>query len=56
MTPLTDTDWWQSSVLLQWFEQAAMVAQEYLPEDLNLSYSPADIVPTETATEVTVDP
>jgi membrane protein required for colicin V production len=56
MTPLTDTDWWQSSVLLQWFEQAAMVAQEYLPEDLNLSYSPADIVPMDTATEATVDP
>lgn len=41
MTPLPDADWWQSSVLLQWFESAAMVVQEYIPEDLNLSYQPA---------------
>lgn len=41
MTPLPETDWWQSSVLLQWFESAAIVIQEYIPEDLNLSYQPA---------------
>ncbi len=41
MTPLPEADWWQSSVLLQWFESAAMVIQEYIPEDLNLSYQPA---------------
>ncbi len=40
MTPLPETDWWQSSVLLQWFESAAMVIQEYIPDDLNLSYQP----------------
>ena len=56
MTPLTDMDWWQSSVLLQWFEQAAIMVQEYLPEDLNLSYSPADLLPTDAATESTVNP
>lgn len=38
MTPLPDAEWWQSSVLLQWFESAAMVIQEYIPQDLNLSY------------------
>lgn len=41
MTPLPETDWWQSSVLLQWFENAAIVIQEYIPEDLGLSYQPA---------------
>ena len=38
MTPLPDTDWWQTSTLLQWFESAAMVIQDYLPQDLKLSY------------------
>jgi len=37
---LPETDWWQSSVLLQWFESAAIVIQEYIPDDLNLSYQP----------------
>jgi len=41
MTPLPETDWWQSSVLLQWFESAAMVIQEYIPEDLSLPNQPA---------------
>ena len=41
MTPLPDTEWWQSSTLLQWFESTAIVIQEYIPEDLNLSYQPA---------------
>ena len=38
MTPLPDAEWWQSSILLQWFESTAMVIQEYIPQDLNLSY------------------
>lgn len=41
MTPLPDTDWWQSSVLLQWFESAAIVIQQYIPQDLSVSYQPA---------------
>jgi len=41
MTPLPETDWWQSSTLLQWFESTAIVIQEYIPENLNLSYQPA---------------
>ena len=41
MTALPETDWWQSSTLLQWFESTAIVIQEYIPEDLNLSYQPA---------------
>jgi len=41
MTPLPEADWWQSSVLLQWFESTAIVIQEYIPEDLGLSYKPA---------------
>lgn len=41
MTPLPETDWWKTSALLQWFENAAIVIQEYIPEDLSLSYQPA---------------
>jgi len=41
MTPLPESEWWQSSVLLQWFESVAMVIQEYIPQDLSLSYQPA---------------
>ena len=41
MTPLPESGWWQSSVLLQWFESAAIVIQQYIPEDLGLSYQPA---------------
>ena len=41
MTALPETEWWQSSTLLQWFESTAIVIQEYIPEDLNLSYQPA---------------
>ncbi|PCI09218.1 MAG: colicin V production CvpA [Gammaproteobacteria bacterium] len=40
MTPLPEMEWWQSSALLQWFENTAMVLQEYFPQDLNLSYQP----------------
>jgi hypothetical protein len=40
MTPLPDSEWWQSSTLLQWFESAAIVIQDYIPEDLDLSYQP----------------
>ena len=40
MTPLPEYDWWQSSVLLEWFEKAAIVIQGYIPEDISLSYSP----------------
>jgi membrane protein required for colicin V production len=38
MTPLPEAEWWQSSVLLQWFEGAAIAIQEYIPDDLALSY------------------
>ncbi len=41
MTHLPEMDWWQSSTLLRWFESTAIVIQEYIPEDLNLSYQPA---------------
>ena len=46
MTPLPEADWWQSSVLLEWFESVAIVIQGYIPEDLSLSYSPAPSVPS----------
>jgi len=41
MTVLPESDWWQSSVLLEWFESVAIVIQQYIPEDLGLSYRPA---------------
>jgi membrane protein required for colicin V production len=40
MTPLPEEDWWQSSVLLKWFESTAMVIQDYIPQDLGISYQP----------------
>ena len=40
MTTLPETEWWQSSVLLHWFEDAAMMMHEYMPDDINLSYQP----------------
>lgn len=43
MTPLPEADWWQSSLLLEWFESVAIVIQGYIPEDLSLSYSPAPV-------------
>lgn len=41
MTPLPEMEWWQTSTLLEWFENAAMVIQEYIPQDLKISYQPA---------------
>ncbi len=41
MTPLPGTDWWKTSVLLQWFGNTAIVIQEYIPEDMSLSYQSA---------------
>jgi len=38
MTPLPETDWWQASALLEWFESVAIVIQQYIPDDLGLSY------------------
>ncbi len=38
MTPLPDAQWWQDSNLLKWFEDAAIILQEYIPQDLNLSF------------------
>ena len=38
MTPLPDYQWWQDSQLLPWFEDTAIVMQEYIPDDLNLSF------------------
>ena len=38
MTPLPESEWWQSSILLQWFESAAIVIKDYIPEGMNLSY------------------
>ncbi len=45
MTPLPDYEWWQSSVLLEWFEATAMMLQQYIPEDLSLSYPSITDVP-----------
>lgn len=40
MTPLPDYEWWQTSATLPWFEDIAIVIQEYIPDDLDLSYQP----------------
>ncbi len=36
MATLSETQWWQSSVLLEWFESVAITIQEYVPEDLGI--------------------
>ncbi|HHJ34890.1 MAG TPA: CvpA family protein [Gammaproteobacteria bacterium] len=41
MTPLPDMEWWKTSTLLPWFENTAMVVQEYVPDDLSSAYQPA---------------
>jgi len=38
LTTLPSTQWWKSSALLPWFENTAIVLQNYIPENLNLSY------------------
>jgi len=40
MTPLPEAQWWQTSILLQWFESTAIVIQGYIPENLNLPSQP----------------
>ncbi len=37
MTPLPEAQWWQSSVSIQWFENAAIVIQGYIPENFNIT-------------------
>jgi uncharacterized membrane protein required for colicin V production len=44
MTPLPEMQWWQDSVLLQWFEDVAATVQEYIPEDMDVSRPVADPV------------
>lgn len=36
MATLSETQWWQTSVLLEWFESVAITIQEYVPEDLSI--------------------
>ncbi len=38
MTPLPELDWWQDSVLLERFEIAAVQLQEFLPQDMQMSF------------------
>lgn len=38
MTPLPEQGWWQDSEMLRWFEDAAIVLQQYIPQDLNLTF------------------
>jgi len=38
MTPLPDYPWWQQSQLLPWFENTATTLQNYIPDNLNLSF------------------
>ena len=38
MTPLPELEWWQSSVLLERFEGLAIMLQDYIPSDMNVSF------------------
>jgi membrane protein required for colicin V production len=41
MTPIPQQSWWQSSVLLERFERVAVELQDFLPQDMNVSFDPA---------------
>lgn len=38
MTPIPNQEWWQTSVLLERFERAAIMLKDYLPESTIMSY------------------
>lgn len=38
MTPLPDLEWWQSSYFLELFEGVAVMLQDYMPGDVNVSF------------------
>lgn len=38
MTPLPDLEWWQSSYFLGQFEGVAIMLQDYMPGDVNVSF------------------
>jgi len=38
MTPLPDFEWWQSSFLLEQFEGLAILLQDYMPGNVNVSF------------------
>ncbi len=38
LTALPATQWWKGSMLLPWFENTAIVLQNYMPGNLHLSY------------------
>lgn len=38
MTPLPDMEWWQSSYILEQFEGVAIMLQDYMPGDVNISF------------------
>jgi membrane protein required for colicin V production len=43
MTPLPEQDWWQDSGLLERFERVAVELQDYLPQDMRMTFDPAQI-------------
>ena len=38
MTPLPELEWWQTSYLLEHFEGLAIMLQDYMPTDVNVSF------------------
>lgn len=38
MTPLPELDWWQTSFLLERFEGVAIMLQDYMPGEMNVSF------------------
>lgn len=46
MTPLPQQSWWQSSVLLERFQRVVVEMQDFLPNDMRMSFEPADVTET----------
>ncbi len=42
MTPLPQQGWWQSSVLLERFQRVVVEMQDFLPNDMRISFDPED--------------
>lgn len=46
LTPLPQQDWWQSSLLLERFERVVVEMQDFLPQNMKISFDSAAIAET----------